>query len=175
MAIQIFDDFRKEYWFHVSNQDETPIFGCAKRSIDSNLLYNISRQISGDANDSDNLKRIISSNVDSIDTLRTIVGITDKRMYLELSYIFNKYRTSINSDKNILGENVYSLKKHTVGYFERLIKKNNSKGKEVLNIVAKYLENRGLLSILHLFSKMNLKEIQVLVDNLLLPKEIKQE
>lgn len=95
MAIQIFDDFRKEYWFHVSNQNEIPIFGHAEKSIDSTLLYNIAQQMSGDEDDLDNLKEIISLNVDAIDTLRTIVGVTDKRMYLELSYIFNKHRPNL--------------------------------------------------------------------------------
>ena len=83
MAIQIFDDFRKEYWFHVSNQNEIPIYGQAEKSIDSELLYTIAQQMPGNVDDLDTLKQIISLNVDAIDTLRTIVGVTDKRMYLE--------------------------------------------------------------------------------------------
>lgn len=121
MAIQIFDDFRKEYWYHVSNQNEIPIFGHAEKSIDSELLYAIAQQMHGNANDLETLKHIIFSNVEAIDTLRTIVGVTDKRMYLELSYIFNKLRNNRDSELNILGESVYSLKKHSVSYFKRLI------------------------------------------------------
>ena len=106
MAIQIFDDFRKEYWYHVSNQNEIPIFGHAEKSIDSELLYTIAQQMPGNADDFETLKQIISLNVDAIDTLRTIVGVTDKRMYLELSYIFNKHRNNRNSELNLLGESV---------------------------------------------------------------------
>ena len=175
MAINIFDDFRKEYWYHVSNQNEIPIFGHAEKSIDSKLLYRIAQQITGTANDLDKLKQIILSNVDAIDTLRTIVGVTDKRMYLELSYIFNKYRNNPDTELNILGESVYSLKKHSVSYFKRLIIKQNAKSKEVLNIIAKYLEDRGVISILHVLNKMTQKEVSSLVDFLLLPKEIQQE
>lgn len=175
MAIQIFDDFRKEYWFHVSNQNEIPIFGHAEKSIDSKLLYDIAQQIPGNEDDIETLKRIISSNVDAIDTLRTIVGITDKRMYLELSYIFNKHRKNENGDANILDESVYLLRKHSVSYFKRLISVQDAKGKEVLNIVAKYLEERGVLSILHVLNKMEQEEVSSLVDYLLLPKEIQQE
>lgn len=176
MAIQIFDDFKKEYWFHVSNQNEIPIFGHAVKSINSVLLYNIAQQMSGSEDDIETLKRIISSNVDAIDTLRTIVGITDKRMYLELSYIFNKYRKNGNDDAtNILDESVYLLQKHTVRYFKRLISVQDAKGKEVLNIVAKYFEERGVLSILHVLNKMEQEEVSSLVDYLLLPKEIQQE
>ena len=175
MAIQIFDDFRKEYWFHVSNQNEIPIYGQAERSINSELLYTIAQKMPGNVNDLDTLKQIISSNVNAIDTLRTIVGVTDKRMYLELSYIFNKHRKNINSESNILGESVYSLKKHSVSYFKNMIKKQSAQGKEVLDIVAKYLEDRGVLSILHVFKRMNQEEVSSLVDYLLLPKEIQQE
>ena len=175
MAIQIFDDFRKEYWFHVSNQNEIPIFGHAEKSIDSTLLYNIAQQMSGDEDDLDNLKEIISLNVDAIDTLRTIVGVTDKRMYLELSYIFNKHRPNRNTHVNILGESVYLLKKHSVSYFKRLISLQNAKGREVLNVVAKYLEDKGVLSMLHVLNKMDEEEVSSLVDFLLLPKEIQQE
>lgn len=175
MAILIFDDFRKEYWFHVSNQNEIPIFGHAEKSIDSGLLYTIAQQLPGNDDDLETLKEIISLDPDAIDTLRTIVGVTDKRMYLELSYIFNKHRQTEKSDTNILGESVYLLKKHSVSYFKNLIRNQTPKGKGVLNIVAKYLEDRGVLSILHVLNKMEADEVSSLVDYLLLPKEIQQE
>lgn len=175
MAIKIFDDFRKEYWFHVSNQNEIPIFGHAEKSIDSGLLYTIAQQLPGNDDDLETLKEIISLDPDAIDTLRTIVGVTDKRMYLELSYIFNKYRQTEKSDTNILDESVYLLKKHSISYFKNLIRNQTPKGKEVLNIVAKYLEDRSVLSILHVLNKMEEDEVSSLVDYLLLPKEIQQE
>ena len=175
MAIKIFKDFRKEYWFHVSNQNEIPIFGHAEKSINSKVIYNISRKIQGNSDDFEALKQIITLDPNTIDTLRTIVGVTDKRMYLELSYIFNKHRQKVNSDTNILGESVYLLKKHTVSYFKRMINEHSETGQEVLNIIAKYLEHRGVLSMLHVLNKMEEEEISTLIDYLLLPKEIQQE
>lgn len=175
MAEHIFDDFRKEYWFHVSNQNEIPIFGHAEKSIDANLLHTIAQQTPGAQNDIETLKDIIRLNVDSIDTLRTIVGVTDKRMYLELSYIFNKYRLRQDSDINILGESVYNLKKHSVHFFKNKIAKGGRNSQMILDIVAEYLEERGILSILHVLNKMDEDEVNSLVDFLLLPKEIQQE
>lgn len=175
MAIHVFDDFRKEYWFHVSNQNEIPIFGHAEKSIDASLLYTIAQQISGAADDLETLKDIIRLNVDSIDTLRTIVGVTDKRMYLELSYIFNKQKVSPDSDKNILGESVYLLKKHSVSYFKKKISRGGNGSQEVLDIIANYLKDRGVLSILQVLYRMDKEEVSSLVDFLLLPKEIQQE
>lgn len=175
MAIKIFNDIRKEFWFHVSNQNEIPIFGQAEKSIDSELLYNIAQKMSGADNDFEILKKIIADNPDAIDTLRTIVGVTDKRMYLELSYIFNKLRINENSDKNLLDESIYLLKKHTVRFFKKKIRKKTIEGEKVLNVIAKYLEERGVLSILRVFNKMESEEVSSIVDNLLLPKEIQQE
>lgn len=175
MAIHVFDDFRKEYWFHVSNQNEIPFFGHAEKSIDASLLYTIAQQISGAADDLETLKDIIRLNVDSIDTLRTIVGVTDKRMYLELSYIFNKQKVSPDSDKNILGESVYLLKKHSVSYFKKKISRGGNGSQEVLDIIANYLKDRGVLSILQVLYRMDKEEVSSLVDFLLLPKEIQQE
>lgn len=172
-----FNDFKKEYWFHVSNQNEIPIFGNVEKSIDSRLLHSIAQQISGsgDNDDLNILKQVIKNNVDAIDTLRTIVGVTDKRMYLELSYIFNKYCEDRDSGENVLGESVYSLKKHSVSYFKTKIKKGGQQGEKVLDKVANYLKDHGVLSILGILKKMNEVEISSLVDNLLLPKEIQQE
>ncbi len=175
MAVHIFDDFRKEYWFHVSNQNEIPIFGHAEKSINSSLLYSIAKQTPGNDDDLETLKAIIQHNEDALDTLRTIVGITDKRMYLELSYIFNKHKVSANTHTNILGESVYSLKKHSVKYFKSIISKNTEKSKIVLDIVAEYLENHGILQILHVLNRMDEEEVSSIVDYLLLPKEIQQE
>lgn len=175
MAIQIFDDYRKEFWFHVSNQNEIPIFGHAEKSINSELLYAIALEMHGNDDDLETLKRIISSDPNAIDTLRTIVGVTDKRMYLELSYIFNKHRQSDKSYTNILGESIYLLKKHSVKYFKNLIRKQTPKGQEVLNVVAKYLVDRGVLSMLYVLKKMDVDEVGSFVDYLLLPKEIQQE
>ena len=84
-----------------------------------------------------------------IETLFSDVGVTDKRMYLELSYIFNKYQTSRESDKNILGESVYSLKKHSVSFFESLINRKKSVP-AALAVIATYLIDRGVLSMLNI-------------------------
>lgn len=174
MARRVFRDFRSEYWFHVSNQNEIPIFGDVEKSIDSYLLYTIVQGISGRTGKEakNELKSIIKNNVDSIDTLRTLVGVTDKRMYLELSYIFNKYRKIKGSDKNILGESIYSLQKHTVSFFKHQISHGNNL---ILEVVVDYLLERGILSLLCILNKMNEHEISSLVENLLLPKEIQQE
>ena len=173
MIETLFSDSKKEYWFHVSNQDEMPIYGNVEKSIDTQLLYDIAHKLPKTEQE-EYLKERIKEDVNLIDSLRTIVGVTDKRMYLELSYIFNKYQTSRESDKNILGESVYSLKKHSVSFFESLINRKKSVP-AALAVIATYLIDRGVLSMLNILKRMTKKEIDALVENLLLPKEVQQE
>lgn len=175
MEEKLFDDYRKEYWFHVSNQNEIPIFGQVEKSIDTDLLYQLAAGMPAAGKDVAYLKEKIKENVDAVDSLRTLVGITDKRMYLELSYIFNKYKKAADTSENILGESVYSLKKHSVSYFKTLIAKDDEMSTVVLDVIADYLAGKGLLSILQIIKRLSPKEMNALVDNLLLPKEIQQE
>lgn len=175
MEKNLFADYRHEYWFHVSNQDEIPIFGKVEKRIDEKMLYKIAHEMP-DGNEADYFRSRIKEDTKCIDTLRTLVGITDKRMYLELSYIFNKYRKDGCHNTNILGESVYSLKKHSVGYFERLVRKGKEPTAGIsLEILTGYLIDRGILDILRILKKMSQEEVTVLVDSLLLPKEIQQE
>jgi len=150
-----------------------PIYGNVEKSIDTQLLYDIAHKLPKTEQE-EYLKERIKEDVNLIDSLRTIVGVTDKRMYLELSYIFNKYQTSRESDKNILGESVYSLKKHSVSFFESLINRKKSVP-AALAVIATYLIDRGVLSMLNILKRMTKKEIDALVENLLLPKEVQQE
>lgn len=173
----IFNSAEKEFWFHVSNQNEIPIFGELDKSIDINQLYSIVSGLNSNATKEESreyLYKLILHNSSCIDTLRTLVGVTDKRMYLELSYIFNKACVNINRD-NVLGESAYILKKHSVAFFETLISKRKRNYKEALNIIIRYLEGKGIFFILNALNKLTEEEIDSIVSYFLLPKEIQQE
>lgn len=174
MGKNVFDDYKSEYWFHVSDQNEIPIYCTHARSIDVDLLHAIAIGMpAGEKDSSDYLKNVVKANVDSIDILRTVVGVTEKRMYLELSYLFNKYVDGKEDGANILGETVYLLKKHNVNYFKKCIKKDMPK--QALEIMVKYLVDKGLVAVLGAFRKISKEELKAVVDFLLLPKEIQQE
>lgn len=171
---KVFDDFRCEYWFHVSNQNEIPIFGQVEKSIDLDILYKIAHNYPN-KDEQENikyLKGIIKANVDSIDILRTIIGVTDKRLYLELSYIFNK-KSGKDNVTNVLNESVYSLKKHSVSFFKKLIKRN--KVPTAIDIITKYFVDKGLLPSLGMLNKLSKRNLNIIINHLLLPNEIQQE
>lgn len=171
---QITHTVQNEFWFHVANQDEIPIFGIVDKDLDIPLLMQI---LQGLPNQNQNLyiSQIILNNPDTIDFLRTFVGISDKRMYLELSYLFAKTKYFSTDSTNILGKSMYELDKHPLTYFKNLIAgKDQDLAKKAVEIIAKYLIDRQLLGILELFKKLQQTEIETIIEKLILPKEIQQ-
>lgn len=179
---------KTEYWFHVSNQEDIPIFGSVDRDIDIPYLLKIIEDLPLSVeHQAPYISDLIKSNSESIDILRAFVGVSDKRMYLELSYIFGKTKFNEHDNQNVLGYSVYDLEKHNVSFFKSLtkLKTDNGKNKASINeknkialkaieIIANYLIAKGIISILGALKKLNHQEITVLVDNLILPKEIQQ-
>lgn len=178
------DTNKTEFWFHVSNQEEIPIFGTVDRDIDIPFLLEIIRELPTDVDaQTDYISSLIQRNSNSIDILRAFVGVSDKRMYLELSYIFGKEKFNTSDNTNVLGYSIYDLEKHNVSFFKSLTKlkpnneinrEKNKKARKAIEIISKYLISKGIISILGALKKLNHEEIATLVDNLVLPKEIQQ-
>lgn len=170
------DNFRTEFWYHVADQIEIPIYGNVDRTIDLDKLQSIVSNLPEEsAGRRDYLKEVILSDPDTIDFLRTFVGVSDKRMYLELSYIFGKIRSEDNPALNILNYSIYDLKKHDVPYFKRLISKGDESAQIAVGIIADYLINKGLITILQTIKSVGRDQLQVVVDSLISPKEVQQE
>jgi hypothetical protein len=171
---QLTQSVQNEFWFHVANQDEIPIFGVVDKDLDVPLLMQILQGLSTQ-NQELYISQIILKNPETIDFLRTFVGISDKRMYLELSYLFAKTKYLPTDANNILGKSLYELDKHPLTYFKNLVNgKDQSLAKKSVEIIAKYLIDRQLLSILELFKKLQQSEIETIIEKLILPKEIQQ-
>ena len=68
---------------------------------------------------------------DLLDKLRTFAGVSDKRLYLDLSYLFAK--KIFKNEKNIFDKTMYELDKHPVKYFKNLLNNN----KEISNFSPK--------------------------------------
>jgi len=165
---------QNEFWFHVANQDEIPIFGIVDKDLDIPLLMQILQDLPTQ-NQEQYISEIILQNPDTIDFLRTFVGISDKRTYLELSYLFAKTKYLATDKTNILGKSLYVLDKHPLSYFKNLLRGKDKKlVQKSVEIIAKYLIGRQLLNILELFKKLQQSEIETIIEKLILPKEIQQ-
>lgn len=170
------DNFRTEFWYHVADQIEIPIYGNVDRTIDLDKLQSIVSTLPDASEEQRNyLKQVILSDPDTVDFLRTFVGVSDKRMYLELSYIFGKKRCDDDPSLNILNYSIYDLKKHDVPFFKRLISRGGESAQIAVGIIADYLINKGLITILKTIKSVGHDQLQVVVDSLISPKEVQQE
>jgi hypothetical protein len=203
--MSIISSVQNEFWFHVSNQSEIPIFGEIDKSPNLPLLVEIIQNLpqqekqekvenSDDIGElvvlkemSDNLAKfsrikqteyisqLIVTNPKTVDILRTLIGVSDKRMYLELSYIFAKTKFNNFDTLNILDKPLYELDKHDLKYFQNLLKSTNKRlAEKSAEIISNYLIDKQLIEILLVFRKLNENELSTIINKLILPKEIKQ-
>lgn len=198
---------QNEFWFHVANQDEIPILGNVDNTLDIPLLISILRglpETNEQKEQEQYISEIVKQNPDTVDLLRTFVGVSDKRMYLELSYMFAKTKYQETDEKNIIGTPLYELPKHNIEYFKTQLRveafetsapelytrgaqqgqpkpqelrrqekiKFKNKARE---IIVAYLVNKGLLNVLSQLKGIERAEWDVIVKNLIDPKENQQK
>lgn len=166
---------QNEFWFHVADQTDIPIAGEVDKSLDLDKLAKLFKDFSENRDKEKFLFSAINSDIDLIDILRTLVGVSDKRMYLELSYLFAKTKSKSSPEKNVLGGSFYELNKHPLDYFKNLVKSSNRElASESANLIAKYLIDKGLVGIVNAMSKLSNQEIEILIEKLVLTKEVQQ-
>ena len=163
----------QEFWYHVANQDEIPIYGDVDRSIDLELFTIYLQKIKkGDF--LNQTKFYLKKNPELLDKLRTFAGISDKRLYLDLSYLFAK--KIFKNKKNIFRKELYELDRHPVKYFKNILKSSNIEESNFSSeIIANYLISKNIEEIILPLSKMNISELKIIYKNLILPKEIQQK
>jgi hypothetical protein len=173
---KIIESDQNEYWYNVSNQDEIPIAGETKKTIDVNLLNSFLHSFPEDKKDqSDYLKKGIRNNPELIDVLRTLVGISDKRMYLELSFVFSK-RLMKGSDVSLSGDTLYNLNKHPLKFFKsRISSGDRETSLNSAELISNYLIDRDLLRVLNSLTQISASGLNVIIDKLIITKEIQQE
>lgn len=174
--MKLTDSVQTEYWFHVADQVEIPIAGEVDKSIDLSLLEKIAHSTPSNHEDfSKYIKDLILNEPDTIDILRTLVGVSDKRMYLELSYAYSKAKFNVKDKNNILGYSVYDLNKKTLKFFKGTLSKKEPELAAVSSkLISEYLINQGLHKVLKAIKKVDSDELRVLVENLILTKEVQQ-
>lgn len=174
--MKLTDSVQTEYWFHVADQVEIPIAGEVDKSIDLSLLEKIAHSTPSNHEDfSKYIKNLILNTPDTIDILRTLVGVSDKRMYLELSYAYSKAKFNVKDKNNILGYSVYDLNKKTLKFFKGTLSKKEPRLAAISSeIISDYLINQGLHKVLKAIKKVDSDELRVLIENLILTKEVQQ-
>ena len=118
----ITDTLQNEFWFHVSPQGAMPIAGEVPQFVDTEAISSLIDQFVGKENlKLVDIKTAIQNDIQNIDLLRALIGISDKRMYLDLSYIFYKEKYDVNDSTNILSQTLYNVNSHPLDFFKKKI------------------------------------------------------
>ena len=170
----------EEFWYCVSNQNQLPIYKLNQINSSQSCTmlinfikeYKIQSKISTLKDSQQIISNILLATPIYLNEIRKLVGVSDKRLYLELSFIFNRY--VIASGENIFNEKKTELKKHSTTFFINAL--SNSKYKtEIANVISKYFIEKDLLDILDIFSQANDDNISKLFKFLMAPKELQQK
>lgn len=168
-----------EFWYCVSSQEELPLY--ATNNFKSNALLKLisdckaeytkltknSQKVDKNNAISRIILDIIIKTPNSIEVLRQLAGISDKRLYLDLTYIFNRAEVFLPEDK-------YNLKKHDTKYFIRLLKQHKKRN-DACNIVHKYFIDKNVVDMLSEFICMPDNHIEQIYQSLIVPKETQQK
>ena len=163
---------------HVSSQEELPLADGAVGTTELAGLEELSRTVPADAGDeqlTEFLQKQLIANPDLMDQVRCLAGISDKRLYLDLSYVFSR-TPHPTENRTLCGCLPSDLTRHQTSYFKNKLR-GNSPGRErsaSANVIAGYFIQREVGSMLRFYSKLEPEHRRAIIANLIDPKEAQQ-
>jgi len=167
----------QEYWFHVSPQEALPLAGQVNIDFDLNKVSQFFKDVK--AADQNLLRettaRLLLANTGLFSEIRQFLGISDKRAYLDLSYISSRMPHP-NATTALCGCDPWSLARHPLTFFINML--NGAKGADVQKqaalMMADYLLKHGLMESAPSFAEMPISVLKILYARLISPKEYQQ-
>lgn len=171
------DSLQSEFWFHVSDQEDIPLAGEVARDFDVDSLMSFLKELPPEENVFDEyLRDRLLHNIDLLDVLRQIVGVSDKRMYLELSYLFGRTPREGERYTGISGDSVFNLNTHDLRFFKKLAFSRDARVAEAsIRLLVSYFKKKRLAQSARALVKLQRAEIVQIVESLILTKEVQQK
>lgn len=173
----------EEFWYHVSQQHELPLaknqtadeeigtLDALADAVREKTADELAQQLSGD----------IIRDPRLVELLRTLISVSDKRLYLDLSYQFSRLPHPTVAGATLCGCPPQALTRHSTAFFLNIIKKAEHRrtdlqaaARTAADSVAKYFLEKGLAKMLAFYSGLSATDRELLVRHLILPGEIQQ-
>ncbi len=168
----------EEFWYCVAPQEDLPLYKGQEIRSDActgliSLVEAYQTMVLSEKYQSteDIIYRLIINNPVIITDMRVLVGVSDKRLYLDLTYIANVYHDENHT--RLVPETREHLLKHDTKYFIKLLSSSPDKAVFAKEVAA-YFISRGLVEILNTFSSLSKSQIEPIFNNLIATKEIQQ-
>lgn len=164
----------EEFWYCVAPQDDIPLPDNARskqKESYNELIFLLSKykdiHLKNPSLSTQKIvKNIILEKPESISTFRKLVDISDKRMYLDLTYVINYYDEGIR----LVETNRESLVKHSTTYFINYLQRNQNKS-ILADVISTYFCDRGLATSLEAFSSLSSEQLTSIFNNLIINRE----
>lgn len=165
----------EEFWYCVAPQDDIPLPDDTrseqKESYDEliSLLarYKNLHVAMPEISTNQIVKNMILEKPALISTFRKLIDISDKRLYLDLTYAVNYY----NEDIRLVETSREALVKHSTAYFINYLKRNPNKS-ILADVISTYFCDRGLADSLEAFSSLSPDQLSSIFNNLIINREI---
>lgn len=133
-----------EFWYHVSPQEGLPLApGTSERtSLDPVEDFLLDLDEDSDAYLAESVRDHLLDTPESLNGLRLLAGMSDKRLYLDLSYRLSRVPAS-SPNISLCGCAPNALTRHSTTFFINLLKKSPSRHK-VADEISVYLVEAGL-------------------------------
>lgn len=172
-----FSDAEQEYWFHVSSQEALPLAGVVAVDLDLDRASTFFKSVAGATPEEmrQSVAELLVSNPSLFGDVRQFLGISDKRAYLDLSYIASRIAHP-EAATALCGCQPWTLARHPLMFFIKLLGgvKGPSVQRAVALMMSDYLLKHGLESSAPGFAAMSSAVLEMLYARLISPKEYQQ-
>jgi hypothetical protein len=170
-----------EYWTHVSSQAELPLADAAWRErtlgvLDSFLLTPSKVKEGKSESWRDAIAEALLDNPESLHEFRLVSAISDKRLYLDLSYIFTREVDPLDSTKALCRCSPSNLTRHPTNFFIAILGSRipSERRRKAAETIATYLDEHGLSEILDLYASLPDSSRLAVLEHWLMPREVQQ-
>ncbi len=172
-----YESTETEYWYNVMPQAEMPIAGVMEHLANLEVLKKVLDKLAKVA-EKDMFTEVASEllkNPEVFHDLRKLLGISDKRAYLELSFLTSRYKHPTEPNA-LCGCQPWTMARHPMQFFIRLLENGKENVRQAAaKVMAKYLLGEGLEAAAKAFSAMSVESLAAAFENLIAPKELQQK
>lgn len=168
----------EEFWYCVSPQEDLPLYKGASMDEEKSeaiiaLIGRYRALCNKGLSHLSIIKQLILDSPTCISDMRILVGVSDKRLYLDLTYIVNVFQDE--HGLRLVPEHRECLVKHDTKYFVKHLNIEEDEKAEVLaEQIALYFFKHELIDILNTFASLKTEQLRSIIQKLIAPKELQQ-
>lgn len=164
----------QEFWYCVAPQNDIPLY--KGEALDDRVVTDLIAFLNYYRNHiqatfSDSIQKALLHNPKFINDIRLLLGISNKRFYLDMTYLAHISATS--TGKRLVAEKREDLIKHSTAWFSGKLSRQGKE--EWAKLISEYFISNNLEQILHAFLSLSEPLVKEIFNNLIAPKEIQQK